>query len=135
MWCLRMWGLKLILYRPSTTEGVGTSHLKLIWVRGLTTIIFKPHILKHHIPEHPNLEQRVPSLVPASSSRNVLNYAALKLSRAIRGSSISVSITLPPLLLQDRGGFGRVAATTTTTTTTNTSTTTTTNNYHNNSNK
>ena len=53
MWCLRMWGLKLIVYWPSTTEGVGTSHLKLIWVRGLKHSSLKPHILKHHIPEHP----------------------------------------------------------------------------------
>ena len=30
MWCSRMWGLKIISYWPSTTEGVGTSHLKLI---------------------------------------------------------------------------------------------------------
>ena len=33
---------------------MGTSHLNLIWVRGFETIMFKPHILKHHIPEHPN---------------------------------------------------------------------------------
>ena len=31
---LRMWGLKMIAYWPSTTEGVGTSHLRLIWMRG-----------------------------------------------------------------------------------------------------
>ena len=56
MWCLRMWGLTIIVYGPSTTEGVGTSHLELIWVSGemVTTIMLKPHILKHHIPEHPN---------------------------------------------------------------------------------
>ena len=53
MWCLRMWGLRMIVYWPSKTEGVGTSHLKLIWERGFKPIIFKPHILKHHIPEHP----------------------------------------------------------------------------------
>ena len=33
MWCLSMWGLKVIAYWPSTTEGVGTWHLKVIWVR------------------------------------------------------------------------------------------------------
>ena len=27
MWCLRMLGLTIIVYWPSTTEGVGTSHL------------------------------------------------------------------------------------------------------------
>ena len=32
-----------------------TSHLNLIWVRGFTTIMLKPHILKHHIPEHQTL--------------------------------------------------------------------------------
>ena len=32
---------------------MGTSHLKLIWVRGFKHIISKPHSLKHHIPEHP----------------------------------------------------------------------------------
>ena len=32
------------VYRPSTAEGVGTSHLKLIWVRGLK---LRPvHLLK-----------------------------------------------------------------------------------------
>ena len=39
------------------TEGVGTSHLKLIWVRGFESSSSKPHILKHHIPEHPNCPQ------------------------------------------------------------------------------
>ena len=34
MWHLRMLGLKTIVYRPTQTEGVGTSHLKLIWARG-----------------------------------------------------------------------------------------------------
>ena len=33
MWRLRMRGLKLTVYRSSNTEGVGTPHLKLIWVR------------------------------------------------------------------------------------------------------
>ena len=32
----------------------GTSHLKLIWVKGFEHSILKPHILKHHIPEPPN---------------------------------------------------------------------------------
>ena len=36
MWCLRMWGLNIICHRPSKVEGVGTSRLKLIWVRGFT---------------------------------------------------------------------------------------------------
>ena len=49
-----MWGLMLIAYRPSKAEGVGTSHPKLIWVRGSKLLLSKPHILKHHIPEHPN---------------------------------------------------------------------------------
>ena len=31
--------------------GMGTSHLKLVRVRGSTTIIIKHHILKHHILE------------------------------------------------------------------------------------
>ena len=53
MWCLRMWGLNNIVDRPSTIEGVLTSHLKLMWVRGLEHSSLKPHILKHHIPEHP----------------------------------------------------------------------------------
>ena len=34
------------------TEGVGTSHLKLTSVRSLGNSMLKPHILKHHIPEH-----------------------------------------------------------------------------------
>ena len=37
------------------TEGAGTLHLKLIWVRGFKHIMFKPQILKHHIPEHPTM--------------------------------------------------------------------------------
>ena len=42
MWCLRMWGLKVIVYWPSTTEGVRTSHLTLIWVRGSENSILRP---------------------------------------------------------------------------------------------
>ena len=57
MWCLRMLGLKIIVSRPSKTEGVGTSRLKLIWARGFEHSILKPHILKHHIPEHPSCGQ------------------------------------------------------------------------------
>ena len=34
MWCFRMWGLEIMVDWPSTTEGVGTSHQQLIWVRG-----------------------------------------------------------------------------------------------------
>ena len=33
------------------SAGVGTSHLKLVCVRGSNTIIIKHHILKHHILE------------------------------------------------------------------------------------
>ena len=32
MLCLRMWGLRITVYRPSRTAGLRTSHLKLIWV-------------------------------------------------------------------------------------------------------
>ena len=42
MWCLRMFGLKLVVDWPSNTEGVGTSHLKLIWVRGLQLEFWDP---------------------------------------------------------------------------------------------
>ena len=58
MWCFRMWGFKLLLSKPphhlsfrcevptpSVSEGQSTT----------TTIIVKPHILKHHIPELPKL--------------------------------------------------------------------------------
>ena len=38
----RMWGLKLRLVWPSTTQGVGTSHLKLIWVRGFKLACWNP---------------------------------------------------------------------------------------------
>ena len=48
-----MWGLNNILYRPSTTAGVETSHLKVTWVRGSKTITFRPHIQKRRIPERP----------------------------------------------------------------------------------
>ena len=54
MWRLRMWGLKTIVCWPSKTEGVGTSHLKLTWLRGFEYSISKPRILRHHIPEHPS---------------------------------------------------------------------------------
>ena len=40
---------------------MGTSHLKLIWVRGVRVLeynILKPNILKHHIPEHPRISSR-----------------------------------------------------------------------------
>ena len=40
MWCLRMWGLSIIVYRPSGTEGVATSRLKLIWVRSLNFVFW-----------------------------------------------------------------------------------------------
>ena len=36
MWCLRMLGLNIIV---DSTEGVGTSHLKLIWVRGFKLLV------------------------------------------------------------------------------------------------
>ena len=32
---------------------MGTSHLKLIWVRGFNQSMLKSQMLKHHIPEHP----------------------------------------------------------------------------------
>ena len=67
MGCLRMWGLKIIFHWPSNTEGVGTSHLKLITGEGLKTSILKPRILKHHIPEHPT--QAAQRSVPAKSSQ------------------------------------------------------------------
>ena len=51
-WCLRMWVLKLMVGWPSTIDCVGTSHRKLIWV-GFESSTLKPHILQHHIPEHP----------------------------------------------------------------------------------
>ena len=35
------------------TEGVGTSHLKMMRVRGFESSISNPYILKYHIPEHP----------------------------------------------------------------------------------
>ena len=43
MWCLRTWGLNIIVDWPSATEGVGTSRLKLIWVRGFENNILNPH--------------------------------------------------------------------------------------------
>ena len=47
-------GLRMIAHGwPTATECAGTSHLKLTWVRGFKTSMLKPHILKHHIPEHP----------------------------------------------------------------------------------
>ena len=45
--------MKLTCYRPSKTEGVGTSHLKLIWVMSLSNSIMTPHLLKHRIPKQP----------------------------------------------------------------------------------
>ena len=39
MWCLRMFSSKVIVDRPSKAEGVGTSHLKLIWVRALKLVV------------------------------------------------------------------------------------------------
>ena len=56
MWCLRIWGLSMIYYWPLTTEGVGTSHLKLMRMRVFDNSMSKPHVLKHHLPEHPNRE-------------------------------------------------------------------------------
>ena len=40
IWCLRMWGLKIIVCWPSTTEVAGTSHLKPRWARGLKLLVF-----------------------------------------------------------------------------------------------
>ena len=42
MWCLRMWGLKIIVDWPSKTKVMGTSHLNLIWVRGLRLASWNP---------------------------------------------------------------------------------------------
>ena len=42
MWCLRLWGLNIIVDWPSTTEGVGTSHLKLMWLRLFKLIVWNP---------------------------------------------------------------------------------------------
>ena len=42
MWCLRMLALTIIVYLPSNTEGVGTSHLNLIWVMGLKLLVSNP---------------------------------------------------------------------------------------------
>ena len=45
MWCLRLWGVKLMICWPSATEAdMG---------EGFENSIMKPHILKHHISEHP----------------------------------------------------------------------------------
>ena len=41
-WCLRMSCLTIIVDLPSKTEGVGTSHLKLIWVRGFKLVVWIP---------------------------------------------------------------------------------------------
>ena len=42
MWCFRMWALNIIVDWPSTTEGPGTSRLKLIWVRGFKLLFSNP---------------------------------------------------------------------------------------------
>ena len=52
------------------TEGVGTAHLKLIWW-GFEHSILKPHILKHHIPEHPRR-----ALLTYSARRDLLERFA-----------------------------------------------------------
>ena len=38
---------------PTRTEGVGTSSRKLVLARGVKHIMLKPHILRHHLPDHP----------------------------------------------------------------------------------
>ena len=45
---------------------MGSSHLKLIWARGLEYSISKPHILKHSIPECPTVCPRFCTPAPVT---------------------------------------------------------------------
>ena len=53
MWCFRMWCFKMLVLNPSPISalGVKSPHLQLLRVNKHT--LFKPHILKRHIPELP----------------------------------------------------------------------------------
>ena len=52
MWCFRMWGLKLIISsKPLTDISFRCEVLTPSVFEGQSTIIIKPQILKHHIPE------------------------------------------------------------------------------------
>ena len=76
MWCLRMWGLSILVYWPSKTEGVGTSHRssKADTGEGFKTSILKRHILKHHIPEHPTSS----TVEPGCSRRRCRMWTGMK---------------------------------------------------------
>ena len=43
-WCLRIWGLNITCDWPSSTDGVGTSHLKLIWLMGAKALVIYIYI-------------------------------------------------------------------------------------------
>ena len=52
----RMWGFKMIVFNPSTISALSAKspHLQFLSINNIS-IMFKLHILKHHIPELPNL--------------------------------------------------------------------------------
>ena len=57
MWCFRMWGFNILCVKPLThiISALGVKFSYTYSFEGQSTIIFKPHILKHHIPELPTL--------------------------------------------------------------------------------
>ena len=50
-----MWGLKIIALNPIAPFSFRCEAPTPSVVEGQSTIMFKPHILKHHIPELPNM--------------------------------------------------------------------------------
>ena len=81
MWRLRMRGLTLVVDLPSKTEGEGTSHLKLIWLRGLEN-----SMLKHPHPETPH---------PWKPEHHVFLSEEKQNGVGTKGSSISERATAP----------------------------------------
>ena len=51
IWCFRMWGFKIVFLKLLTHISLGCEVPTPSVFEGQSTAIFKPHILKHHIPE------------------------------------------------------------------------------------
>ena len=54
MWCFRMWGLNIICKQKPSPISFRCEVPTHSVVEGQQTTMFKPQILKHHIPELPN---------------------------------------------------------------------------------
>ena len=67
---------------------MGTSHLKLTWVRGFKQSTSKPQILKHHIPEHQRRAQPFCSRHFAHPLRGIPGSCVFKLGAGTRDQRI-----------------------------------------------